>query len=53
MLMTKGDKFKELTVDLKKRFRLADPSILHGIDNFLSLIARQELAFAKNNRSGV
>jgi hypothetical protein len=51
--MTKGDKFKELTVDLKKRFRLADPSILHGIDNFLSLIARQELAFAKNNRSGV
>lgn len=51
--MTKSDKFKALTVDLKKRFRLADPSILQGVDNFLSLISPQELAFAKNNRSGI
>ena len=50
--MSQSEKFKTSTIDLKKRYTLADPIILQGIDNFLSLVAHQKLAFAKNNRSG-
>lgn len=50
---SKGDRFKTATVDLKKRFRLADPIILQGIDDFVSVIAREELAFSWKGRGGI
>lgn len=50
--ISKSDKFKTLTIDLKKRFSSVDPHILQGIDIFLSRISNEELAFANKNRSG-
>lgn len=47
---SKGERFKAATVDLKNQFRLADPIILQGVDDFVSAIARDELAFAKKGR---
>lgn len=50
---SKGERFKAATVDFKKRFRLADPIILQGIDDFVSVIAREELAFSWKGRGGI